>query len=107
MVPWSYTESGLGIPLNAVDTTSIVLGGMVTCETVSISICGGGNLEIWLMCNGIGAGCIITMIWVLGVGLIGQKRTNQLQLNNHGRSLTLKQQVKVIFFKLWIVAGIS
>ena len=24
---------------------------MVTCEVVLINICGGGSVDIWLMCN--------------------------------------------------------
>ena len=55
----------MGIPLNAVGTIAVVLGGMVTCETVLVSICGGGNVEIWLTCNGDGAGSNID------VGVIG------------------------------------
>ena len=29
-----------------------ILLGMVTCEIVLTNICGGGRVDIWLMCNG-------------------------------------------------------
>ena len=54
-------HSGLGISLNAVGTIAINLGGMVTCETVLTCICDDGNMKIWLMCNGNGAGSDFTM----------------------------------------------
>ena len=38
--------TGLGILLNVAGTIANVLSGMVTCETVLISMCGGGNEEI-------------------------------------------------------------
>ena len=38
-----------------------VLGGMVTCETVLTSMCGCGNVEIWLTCSGNSVGSNITM----------------------------------------------
>ena len=34
---------------------------MVTCETVLMSMFGGGNVEIWLTCSGNGAGSDIMM----------------------------------------------
>ena len=41
---------------------------MVTCETVLTSICGGGNVEVWLTCSGNGAGSNITMDLFLWCG---------------------------------------
>ena len=37
------------MPLNVVGIIAIVLGGMVTCDTILTSMCGGGggNMEIW------------------------------------------------------------
>ena len=41
--------------------TANVLGGMVTCETVLTSMCGGGNVDIQLTCSGNDAASDITM----------------------------------------------
>ena len=42
-------------------TVANVLGDMVTCETVLTSMCGYGNVDIWLTCSGNGVGSDITM----------------------------------------------
>ena len=38
--------------MKAVGTTANILAGMITCEIDLISICGGGSVDIWLMCKG-------------------------------------------------------
>ena len=38
--------------VKVVGTTANILAGMVTCEIILISICGGGSVNIWLMCKG-------------------------------------------------------
>ena len=43
------------------DTIANMLDGMVTCETVLTSMCGVGNVDIWLTCSGNGTGSDITM----------------------------------------------
>ena len=44
-----------------VGTMANVLAGMVTCKIVSTNICGGGSVDIWLMCNGNGVGSNTTI----------------------------------------------
>ena len=54
--------------VNVAGTIANVLGGIVTCENVLMSMCNGSNVDIWLTCSGNGAGSNIT--WILGVGAI-------------------------------------
>ena len=42
-------------------TITNVIGSMVTCETILMSMCDGSNVDIWLTCSGHGAGFDITM----------------------------------------------
>ena len=42
--------------LNVVGNIAIILGGMVTCDTVLTSICDSGSMEIWFTCIGNGGG---------------------------------------------------
>ena len=51
------------MPLNLVGIIDMVLGGMVTCNTISKSMCGVGSVEIWLTCNGNGAGSDLTIVF--------------------------------------------
>ena len=37
--------------MKVVQTMANVLVGMVTCEIDLTNICGGGSVDIWLMCN--------------------------------------------------------
>ena len=47
--------------LNVVGTIANDFGGMVTCETLLISMCSGGNVDIWLTCSRNGAESSIKM----------------------------------------------
>ena len=42
-------------------TIANVLGGTVTCDIVLTNWFGGGNVDIWLVCNGKGVGSDTTM----------------------------------------------
>ena len=42
-------------------TITNILEGTVTCKIVLTNNCGGGNVDIWLMCNGKGVGLDTTM----------------------------------------------
>ena len=53
--------TGLGILFNVAGTIANVLCGMVTCQTVLMSMCGSGNVDIWFTHSGNGAGSNITM----------------------------------------------
>ena len=46
------------MPLNVVGIIDIVIGGMVTCDTILTSISGGGSVEIGLHAIGIVQGPI-------------------------------------------------
>ena len=52
------------------DTIANVLGAVVTFEAVLVSMCGSGNVDIWLTCSGNGAGLILQWTWILSVGAI-------------------------------------
>ena len=56
-------QSGLDILVEGVATITNVLEGTATCEMVLTSRCGGGNVDIWLMCSGKGVGSDTTMDW--------------------------------------------
>ena len=45
---------GLGVPVRVAGTIANVLDGTVTCDIVLTNRCGGGSVEIWLMCSGKG-----------------------------------------------------
>ena len=42
-------------------TIANVHGGMMTCETVLTRMCSGGNVDVWLLFSGNGAGSDITI----------------------------------------------
>ena len=44
-----------------VGTTANVLEGTVICDLVLTNRCGGGSVEIWLICNGKSVGFDTTM----------------------------------------------
>ena len=48
------------MPLNAVGI-AIILGGMVTCDTILTSMCSSGSMEIGFTCTGNGTGSNFTI----------------------------------------------
>ena len=62
--------------LNVVGIVAIILGGMVTCDTILTSMCGSGSMEIWFTCIGNGTGSVFQLILVPDVGTAGWRRTN-------------------------------
>ena len=76
--------------MKVIMTIANVLADMVTCKIVLTSICGGGSVDIWLMCNGKGVQSDTTMDWSLGVNVVGVWRTSQCQFGSYGKNLSLK-----------------
>ena len=80
----------LGYTIECSGIIAIILGGMVTCETVLTSICGSGNVKIWFTCNGNGVGSEVTIDFGPCVGVTGWKRTSQFLSNSYERNLSLE-----------------
>ena len=55
----------MGVLVKVVETIASVLVGTVICEIVLTNRCGGGSVNIWLICNGKGVGPDTTMDWGL------------------------------------------
>ena len=68
----------------------IILGSMVTCETILMSYVVVVMQKLDLHAKGMVHGMILQWTLVPGVGVTGWKRTRQYLLNSYGRNLSLK-----------------